>query len=66
MQPCPQEEKSLAAYLFQRLFQAIIVLLLVSLLVFLGVHAVGDPLELLVSPESTAEDIESARNYDRR
>ena len=61
MQPCSQEEKPLAAYLFQRLFQAIIVLLLVSLLVFLGVYAVGDPLELLVSPESTAEEIESAR-----
>ncbi|MCZ4283037.1 ABC transporter permease [Kiloniella laminariae] len=51
----------MAAYLFQRLIQAIFVLLLVSLLIFMGVYAIGDPIELLVSPDSTVEDIERAR-----
>ncbi|WP_020590839.1 ABC transporter permease [Kiloniella laminariae] len=51
----------MAAYLLQRLIQAIFVLLLVSLLIFMGVYAIGDPIELLVSPDSTVEDIERAR-----
>ncbi|AVX06061.1 glutathione transport system permease protein GsiC (plasmid) [Maritalea myrionectae] len=49
------------AFLLQRVTQSAIVLLIVSILVFAGVYAIGDPIELLVSPESTAEEIEAAR-----
>ncbi|MCV0426158.1 MAG: ABC transporter permease [Roseibium sp.] len=51
----------MAAYLLQRVSQAVIVLLLVSLLIFMGVYAIGDPLELLISPETTEQDMALAR-----
>lgn len=44
------------AYVLQRLIQSVIVLLAVSVVVFLAVYGIGDPIELLVSPSaSTAE-----------
>jgi peptide/nickel transport system permease protein len=49
------------AFLLQRVTQSAVVLFIVSILVFAGVYAIGDPIELLISPESTAEEIEAAR-----
>lgn len=43
-------------FVFRRLLQSLFVLLAVSLVVFFAVYAVGDPIELLVSPEATMED----------
>lgn len=43
-------------FVFRRLLQSLFVLLAVSVVVFFAVYAVGDPIELLVSPESTMED----------
>src|SRR6266705_3233538 len=40
------------AYTLRRLTQSGFVLLVVSLLVFLGVFAVGNPVELLVNPQA--------------
>jgi peptide/nickel transport system permease protein len=40
-------------FVLQRLLQSIGVLLAVSLVVFLAVYAIGDPVELLVSPQAT-------------
>lgn len=47
------------AYLLRRLSQAIIVLMVMSLIVFLGVYAIGNPIELLVNPQ--ADEIERTR-----
>ncbi|MBV6305925.1 ABC transporter permease [Candidimonas humi] len=43
-------------FTLRRLIQSLFVLLAVSIVVFLAVYAVGDPVELLVSPESTVQD----------
>jgi len=49
----------MAAYALRRLGQSLFVLALMSLLVFVGVYAIGNPIELLVNPE--ADFIERAR-----
>lgn len=46
----------MALFTLRRLLQSLFVLLAVSLVVFFAVYAVGDPVELLVSPEATVED----------
>ncbi len=40
-------------YIVRRLLQSGFILLLTSLVVFFGVYAVGDPVELLIDPEAT-------------
>lgn len=47
------------AYALRRLGQSILVLVLMSFLVFVGVYAIGDPVELLVNPQADA--VERAR-----
>jgi peptide/nickel transport system permease protein len=49
----------MAAYALRRLGQSLFVLAVMSLLVFVGVYAIGNPIELLVNPE--ADDVERAR-----
>ena len=46
-------------YLIRRLLQSALVLLVMSLLVFLGVYAIGDPVQILVNP--LADQAEMAR-----
>jgi peptide/nickel transport system permease protein len=48
-----------ALYLLRRLTQSGFVLVAMSLLVFLGVYAIGDPIEILISPD--ADQIEKER-----
>lgn len=45
----------MALFILRRLIQSLFVLLAVSVVVFFAVYAVGDPIELLVSPEASAE-----------
>jgi peptide/nickel transport system permease protein len=40
-------------FLFERLLQALVVLLVISVLVFLGVYAIGNPIDVLLSPDAT-------------
>ncbi len=47
------------AYAFRRFGQSIFVLVLMSFLVFIGVYAIGDPIELLVNPQ--ADEVERLR-----
>ncbi|HET7728602.1 MAG TPA: ABC transporter permease [Usitatibacter sp.] len=47
------------AFAIRRLAQSLFVLAVMSLLVFLGVYAIGNPIDLLVNPQ--ADDIERAR-----
>ncbi|MCC7282910.1 MAG: ABC transporter permease, partial [Acetobacteraceae bacterium] len=49
----------MTAYLIRRLMQASLVVLAMSVLVFVGVYAIGDPVEILISPE--ADQIERER-----
>ncbi len=43
------------AFLIQRVSQAVIVALAMSLLVFLGVYAIGNPIDALISPDATQQ-----------
>jgi peptide/nickel transport system permease protein len=42
-------------FLIQRLFQAVVVMLVISVLVFLGVYAVGNPIDVMLSPDTTQQ-----------
>lgn len=44
-------------FLLRRLAQSVLVLVVMSLLVFIGVYAIGNPLDLLVDPQATAEEM---------
>lgn len=47
--------------LLRRLLQSAFVLLVMSMLAFVGIHLIGDPVHLLINPASTAEEVEQAR-----
>ncbi|GGJ03094.1 ABC transporter permease [Neoroseomonas lacus] len=49
----------MTVYLVRRLIQALFVVLAMSLIVFVGVYAIGDPVEILISPD--ADQIERER-----
>lgn len=46
--------------LVRRLLQSAVVLLVMSLLAFVGIHVVGDPIHMLVSPTASQQEIEDA------
>lgn len=47
-------------FVIQRLMQAAIVMLVISALVFVGVYAVGNPIDVLISPDATQQIREAA------
>lgn len=49
----------MTVFLLRRLMQAALVVLAMSVLVFIGVYAIGDPIEILISPD--ADQIERER-----
>jgi peptide/nickel transport system permease protein len=49
----------MAGFILQRLWQAVIVIITMSMLVFAGVYAVGNPIDVLISPDVT-QDIRAA------
>jgi len=53
----PYTDIDMFAFLIRRLVQSTFVLFLMSLLVFLGVFAIGNPIDILISPQATQEDI---------
>jgi peptide/nickel transport system permease protein len=48
----------MAVFIIRRLLQSVVVLFVMSLLVFVGVYAIGNPVDLLVSPQADQADIE--------
>ncbi|MEL6601215.1 MAG: ABC transporter permease [Pseudomonadota bacterium] len=48
----------MAVFIIRRLLQAVIVVLTMSVIVFVGVNAVGDPVHMFVSPDAPQEEIE--------
>src|SRR5450759_4833681 len=49
----------MTTWLFRRLIQALFVILAMTVIVFLGVNVIGDPVEILISPD--ADQAERAR-----
>src|SRR4051812_29463002 len=47
----------MGAYLVRRLGQAVLVMLVMSLLVFAGVYAIGNPVAILIPPDANQADI---------
>ena len=47
-------------FIIRRSFQSSVVLLVMSLLVFVGVYAIGNPVDILISPEATPQEYEDA------
>ena len=50
----------MTVFLIRRVFQSVVVLFIMSLLVFIGVYAIGNPVDILISPEATPEEFEKA------
>ena len=48
----------MTAFILRRSLQSIIVLLVMSLLVFVGVNLVGDPVDMLINPEADQAEID--------
>ena len=48
------------AFIIQRLLQALVVMLVISALVFIGVYAVGNPIDVMISPDATQQIREQA------
>ena len=48
------------AFVIQRLLQAVVVMLVISALVFVGVYAVGNPIDVMISPDATQQIREQA------
>jgi peptide/nickel transport system permease protein len=46
--------------LIKRLIQSVVVVLVMSALAFIGIHMIGDPIYLLVSPDATQNEIAEA------
>jgi len=50
----------MTAFIIRRLMQSIVVVFVMSLVVFCGVHLIGDPVHLLINPQADQKDIEAA------
>ncbi len=48
----------MSVFIIRRILQSLIVVLVMSLIVFVGVHVVGDPVHILISDDMTQEEIE--------
>ena len=49
----------MTVFIIRRLMQAMIVVVLMSVIVFFGVNVIGDPVDMLVSPDADQADIEA-------
>ncbi|MDO5680961.1 MAG: ABC transporter permease [Pelistega sp.] len=46
----------MTAWLFKRVLQAILIVLLMSVIVFVGLHAIGNPIDILIGPDADQRD----------
>lgn len=49
----------MALFLLRRFFQAVLMVFVASVLIFIGVYAIGDPITLLVPPDATTQTREA-------
>ncbi len=50
----------MTAFILRRLMQSAFVVVVMSMIVFFGVHVVGDPVYMLINPQADQKDIEAA------
>jgi peptide/nickel transport system permease protein len=50
----------MTAFILRRLMQSVSVVIVMSVIVFFGVHVVGDPIYMLINPQADQKDIEAA------
>jgi peptide/nickel transport system permease protein len=50
----------MTAFILRRFMQSVSVVIVMSIIVFFGVHVVGDPVYLLINPQADQKDIEAA------
>jgi peptide/nickel transport system permease protein len=50
----------MTAFVIRRLMQSVVVLLVMSVLVFVGVYAIGNPIDILINPQADQAEIERA------
>ncbi len=58
----------MSGYVIQRLLQAILVMIVMSVIVFVGVYAIGNPMEVLIpmdAPQDVREFIIARFGLDR-
>lgn len=48
----------MTVYIIRRILQSVVVVFLMSVIVFFGLHLVGDPVYMFASPDATQEEIE--------
>ena len=48
----------MSVFIIRRLMQSVLVVLIMSVIVFVGVHVVGDPVDMLINPEADQAEIE--------
>lgn len=54
----------MAVFIIRRLLQSVVLVLVMSLLVFLGVYAIGNPADILIAPDATeAERVEVIHHF---
>ena len=49
-------------YLIRRLYQSAIAIAVMAFIVFIGIYAIGDPINILISPEADQAEIDAARS----
>ena len=50
----------MTVFIIRRLMQSVLVLVAMSVIVFVGVYAIGDPIQILISPQADQEEIARA------
>ena len=55
----------MTGWLIRRLFQAVLVILAMTVIVFIGVNVIGDPVEIMISPEADAAERLRAVGLDK-
>lgn len=53
----------MSVYIIRRMMQSIVVLLAMSIIIFTGIYAIGDPAEMLVAEDATQQELERARQH---
>lgn len=49
----------MSVFIIRRLMQALLVMMLMSVIVFFGVNVIGDPVDMLVSPDADQADVQA-------
>ena len=51
----------MSVFIIRRLMQSLLVVVIMSFLVFMAIYQIGDPTDLLVSPDAPQEEIERVK-----